>query len=176
MVSEEKIKQVEELTQEAAGSGAVVFSDYSGLTVAEMTELRKRLAEIGADFRIVKNTLLKRSLEKANLGLEEELTGPTAAMFSRSADPIESVKVLASFLKEKAKGEIRSGFFEKAKMAATEFLSLAALPSKAALQARFISLIISPVYKLAYILSNSQKKLVLVLGQISKSKGGVDNG
>lgn len=176
MVTEEKVKQVEELAQEAAESGVVIFSDYSGLTVAEMTELRKRLTVLGADFRIVKNTLLKRSLEKANLGLEEELIGPTAALFSRTADPIESVKVLVSFLKEKAKGELKFGLFEKARMAAEEILSLAAIPGKAVLQARFVSQLISPVHRLVHTLSNSQQGLVLVLSQISKSRGGVENG
>lgn len=172
MPTEEKIKQVEELAQRAAESRAVVFSDYSGLTVAEVTELRKRLSKIGADFRVVKNTLLKRALEKANLKSVEELMGPIAVMFSRSADPIESIKILVAFLKERAKGEIKAGFFEEVGMAAAELLPLATLPSRAVLQARLVAQLISPVYGLAYTLSSNQRRLVQVLNQILKVKGG----
>jgi len=175
MIKEEKINQVEELAKEAAESGAVVFSDYSGLTVMEMSELRKKLTALGADLRVVKNTLLRLAMEKASLPVEA-LEGPTAALFSRSADPIESIKILASYLKEKAKGEVKFGFFEKARTAAEGILELAALPGKAALQARLVSQLSAPIYKLAYVLSAQQQKLVTVLSQISKTKGGVVNG
>ncbi|HLD96163.1 MAG TPA: 50S ribosomal protein L10 [Patescibacteria group bacterium] len=171
MVNEEKIKQVEELAKEAAESGAVMLSDYSGLTVAEMSELRKRLMALGADLRVVKNTLLGLALEKAGLK-DGELEGPTAALFSLSADPIESIRVMVSYLKEKAKGEVKFGFFEKKSMVAEGFVELAMLPGKTVLQARLVSQLSAPIYKLAYVLSASQQKLVTVLNQISKTRGG----
>ena len=190
MVNEEKINQVEKLAKEAAESGAVMFSDYSGLTVVEMSELRKRLAVLGADLRVVKNTLLGLALEKAELkdggldgSLDEpsnlagvRLKGPTAALFSRSADPIESIKVMVSYLKEKAKGKVKFGFFEKKPMTAEGFAELAMLPGKTVLQSILVSQLFSPIYKLAYVLSASQRKLVMALSQISKTRGGVDNG
>jgi len=187
MVNEEKINQVEKLAKEAAESGAVMFSDYSGLTVVEMSELRKRLAVLGADLRVVKNTLLGLALEKAGLK-DKELEGPTAVLFSRSADPIESIKVMVSYLKAKAKGEVKFGFFEKKPMAAEGFTELAMLPGKTVLQSLLVSQLFSPIYKLAYVLSASQQKLVMVLNQIftakggipqdavTKTRGGVDNG
>lgn len=172
MVAEEKIKQVGELVEEASQSGAVVLSDYRGLTVAEMTSLRKKLSEIGADFRVVKNTLLRLALDKSGLSGGDAYSGPTAALFSRSADPIESVKVLVTFLKEKAKGEIKMGFFERTQMVASELLALAALPGKAVLQAQLVSRLAHPIYGLVYSLSSCQRRLVLVLGEINKKKGG----
>ncbi len=172
MVTEKKIKQVEELAKEASESGAIVFSDYRGLTVAEMTALRKKLSELGVDFRVVKNTLQRLALEKASLPLAEDFSGPTAALFSRSADPIESVKALVTFLKEKAKGEVKAGFFEKARMGAEELLALAALPSKNVLQAQLVSRLSSPIYGLAYALSYNQTRLVLALNNIYNKKGG----
>ena len=175
MVNEEKINQVEKLAKEAAESGAVMFSDYSGLTVVEMSELRKRLAVLGADLRVVKNALVGLALEKAELK-GGELEGSTAALFSRSADPIESIKVMVSYLKEKAKGEVKFGFFEKKPMAAEGFAELAMLPGKTVLQSLLVLQLFSPIYKLAYVLSASQQKLVMVLSQISKTRGGVDNG
>ena len=194
---QKKVQQVEELAKEAAESGAVVFSDYSGLTVAEMSELRKKLAVLGADLRVVKNTLLGLALEKAGLRSEklassdrvlssEELEGPTAALFSHSADPIESIKVLVSYLKEKAKGEVKFGFFSAkggpasgggmTLMAAEGFAELAMLPGKLVLQTRLVSQLSAPIYKLAYVLSAQQQKLVMIFDAIAKTKGGVANG
>ena len=177
----QKIKQVEDLAKEAAQSGAVIFTDYRGLTVAEMAELRRRLFELGADLHVVKNTLLRLALEKADLQ-DGELEGPTAAMFSRTADPIESTKVLVLFLKEKGKGAVKFGFFsakggsasggEKALVEAARIADLAAIPGKAVLQARLVFQLSSPLFKLAYVLSSQQKKLVMVLDQIAKTKGG----
>ncbi|OGC62463.1 50S ribosomal protein L10 [candidate division WWE3 bacterium RIFCSPLOWO2_01_FULL_53_14] len=171
MIKEEKINQVEELAKEAAESGAVVFSDYSGLTVMEMSELRRKLTELGADLRVVKNTLLRLAMEKAGLSVEV-LEGPTAALFSRSADPIESIKILVSYLKGKAKGEVKFGFLEKSFMAAAGLVELAMLPGKAVLQALLVSQLSAPIYRLAYVLSAQQRKLVTVLDAISKTKGG----
>lgn len=175
MIKEEKVRQVEELAQGAAGSGAVVFADYSGLTVTEMSELRKKLSEIGANFLVVKNTLIGLALKKAGLD-SESLEGPTAVLLTLSADPIESIKILVSYLKEKAKGEVKFGFFEKSLMVAAGIADLALIPGKAVLQARLVSQLSAPIYKLAYVLSAQQQKLVMVLDAISKSKGGVSNG
>lgn len=172
MVKDEKIKQVEEIAKEAQDSGAIIFSDYRGLTVSEMGELRKKLAEIGADLKVVKNTLLKFSLEKAKLALSEELTGPTAVLFSKVADPIESIKTLVTFFKAKEKGEVKVGFFEKAQIIAADILSLAALPGKQALQARFVSQLLSPIYGLVHVLNGSRQRFVSVLDKIATAKGG----
>ncbi len=170
----QKIKQVEELAGKAAQSGAGVFSDYSGLRVVEMAELRRKLFDLGADLRVVKNTLLRLALEKAGLSAPKdgELAGPTAALFSSSADPLESIKTLVLFLKEKGKGAVKFGFFEKALIEAGRVVELATIPPKPILQAWLVLQLKSPIFKLAYVLSAQQQKLVLVLDQIAKAKGG----
>ncbi len=171
MVNEEKVKQVEELAQEATESEAVVFSDYSGLTVAEMSELRRKLAERGADLRVVKNTLLGLALEKAGLK-DGELEGPTAVLFSRSADPLESVKTLVSFLKEKGRGAVKFGFFEKSFTSPGSLSELAALPSRAVLQSYLVSRLMVPIHRLVYVLSFQERKLVTILDRVSRVRGG----
>ncbi|GMR18893.1 MAG: 50S ribosomal protein L10 [Patescibacteria group bacterium] len=172
MVTKEKAKQVENLIDEIARSEAVVFSDYAGFTVTEMTELRRKLSELGAVLQVTKNSLLKLALEKGGLPLPRELTGPTATLFSGEADPIESIKTLASFIKEKGKGEVKSGFFEKAFVAAEEVGALASLPGKKVLQAQLVNRLAAPIYNLAYVLGNGPQKLVSVLDQITKQRGG----
>ncbi|OGC56041.1 50S ribosomal protein L10 [candidate division WWE3 bacterium RIFCSPHIGHO2_01_FULL_48_15] len=169
---EEKVQQVEELAKEAEESGAVVFADYRGLTVSEMAQLRKKLADLPAqagmraDLKVVKNTLLRFSLEKAKLSLPEQLTGPTAVLFSRAADPIESIKTLVTFFKAKEKGEVKAGFWEKTAAGVAQILALAALPGRKVLEAQLVSQLSSPVYRLVYALSGQPQRLVSVLNQI----------
>jgi len=181
MLKEEKVKQVEELAQKAQESGAVVLSDYRGLSVAELAELRGKLSALGADFQVVKNTILKRALEKAALSLPGELTGPTGVLFSQSADPLESLKTLVTLLKEKGKGEVKLGFldatgaasnsrsarFEKARMAAEELLSLAALPGRKVLEAQLVFQLLSPIHKLSDVLRSPGQRFISVLSQVA---------
>ena len=175
MVAEEKKQQVEALSAEMAASDAVILADYSGLTVSDIQGLRGKLADLGASFKVIKNTLIGISFEKAGLK-DGELEGPSAILISGKSDPIEAIKTLVATLKEKGKGEVKFGFFEKAFMDSGKVLELATLPGKQVLQARFVSKLISPVYRLANALSYNQRSLVVVLDQIAKSKGGAENG
>lgn len=165
---EEKIKQVEELSQKIQESGAVILSDYRGLSVAEMSQLRKQLSEIGADLKVVKNTLLRFALEKVKLPLSGELKGPTAVLLIEAGDPLESIKALVTFLKAKEKGEVKLGFWEKAAMSAAEVLALAALPGRKVLEARLVAQLASPINKLSYMLSGQSRRLVSVLDRMRK--------
>jgi len=175
MATEDKKEQVEKITEELAASNAVVLADYSGLTVAEVNELRTKLSELGAGFRVVKNTLLRIAFEQAGLK-DGELAGPTAVLTSGQADPIESVKALAAALKEKGKGEVKFGFFEKAFLDAGRVMEIASLPGEQALRTQLVYQLFSPVARFANALSHGQRSLVSVLDQIGKARGGVDNG
>jgi large subunit ribosomal protein L10 len=171
MITEDKKEQVEKLIEVADASDAVVMSDYSGLTVSEVNELRGKLAELGADLKVVKNTLLGIALEKAGLK-NGGLSGPTAVLFSQNADPLESIKTLVSFLKEKGKGEVKFGFFEKAFVEASRIKELAAIPGMDVLQAQLVSHLSSPLYRFANVLSGGPQRLAGVLNQIAKLGGG----
>jgi len=175
MVKEEKKLQVEKLSEEIAASEAVVLADYSGLSVSQVQSLRGKLSDLGASFKVIKNTLINLAFEKAGLK-DGELEGPTAVLLSQKADPIEVIKALVTSLKEAGKGEVKFGFFEKDFLAAPQVLELSALPGKKALQAKLVSQLISPVWRFANALSYGQKSLVMVLSQVAKSKGGVING
>jgi len=175
MVKEEKKLQVEKLSEEIAASGAVVLADYSGLTVPQVQALRGKLAEMGASFKVIKNTLISLAFEKANLK-DGELEGPTAVLLSKKADPLEVIKVLVAIFKESGKGEVKFGFFEKGFVGAQQVLELASLPGKKTLQNKLVSQLISPIWRFANALSYGQKSLVTVLSEVAKAKGGVTNG
>lgn len=174
----EKVQQVEKLTEGIKESQAVLFADYSGLSVSEMTGLRKKLSQLGAELKVVKNTLIKLAAEKVKLSLEDlpagkvGLSGPTVVLLSREADPIESIKTLVSAFKEK--GTVKFGFLEGKILDAARVLELARLPSRTVLEGRLVRSLNSPLTKFAYILKEIQRSLVAVLVEVSKAKGGED--
>lgn len=170
----EKIQTVEKLTEGLKESQAVLFADYSGLSVVEMTALRKKLSQLGAELKVVKNTLIKLAAGKAKLPLEDlpaesaGLSGPTAVLFSREADPIESFKAVVTAFKEK--GEVKFGVFEGDLLDAAKVLELARLPTKAVLEARLVGALSSPIMKFVLTLKESQRSLVAVLRATAEAR------
>ena len=105
-------------------------TDFTGLNVARITELRRRLRAAGVEYVVVKNTLARRALGEARVaGLEQHLDGPTALVLA-GADPVAAAKVLADFAKEHEKPKIRVGLVEGRTVAPEQVKLLAALPSK----------------------------------------------
>lgn len=93
-VLEEKKRIVEEVTEKLKNSASTIITDYRGLSVAEVTELRKQLREAGVEFKVLKNTLVRRATAQAEMTeLDEHLVGPTAVAFS-AEDPVAAAKVL----------------------------------------------------------------------------------
>jgi len=169
----QKIQQVEKLAEGFKESQAIVFSDYSGLSVLEMTDLRKKLSQLGAELKVVKNTLIRLAAEKTKLPFFE-LAGPTAVLLSKKADPIESIKTLVSAFKEK--GIVKLGVFEGDLLATEGVLELAHLPARAVLEGRLVTVLVSPITKFALILKGTQRSLVTVLTEVGRVRGGGSNG
>ena len=102
--------------------------DYRGLSVSEVTELRKKLRENGADYKVYKNTLTKRALDELNINMDEYLAGPSAVTFG--TDELSIVKILNDFSKEHQALELKAGIIE-GKVASLEDLKrYAAIPSR----------------------------------------------
>ena len=97
-IIEEKSKVVSEIKDRLQEAKSVVLFDYRGLSVAEVTELRRKLRESGSDYKVYKNTLTRRAVEESKLGLEDYLTGPNAISFG--TDELSIVKVLSDFSKD----------------------------------------------------------------------------
>ncbi len=98
---------VSEITDKIKSSESVILFEYQGLTVAEISELRKKLREADAQVKVYKNTLLKRALDDLNIGLDGFLEGPNAIMFGKNL--LEPIKVVADFAKDHEKMNIRVG-------------------------------------------------------------------
>ena len=127
-IIEQKAGVVSEIREKFENAKSVVVFDYRGLTVAEVTDLRRKLREAGADYKVYKNTLTKRALDELNINMGEYLAGPSAITFG--TDELSIVKVLNDFAKEHEALELKVGIVE-GKVAGLEDLKrYAAIPSR----------------------------------------------
>ncbi len=155
---EEKQQLVQEIADQLARSKSTIVTDYRGLNVAEVTELRKLLREAGIEYRVYKNTLTRRAAEQANVeGLDQYLTGPSALAFGFE-DPIAPAKVLYDFAKKHKALELKGGVVEGRVVSAKEVESLASLPSREGLLSMLLSVLQAPVRNFAYAVKQVAEK------------------
>ncbi|MGX6978478.1 50S ribosomal protein L10 [Vagococcus elongatus] len=149
-VIEKKAQLVEEVAEKFNQAASVVVVDYRGLTVAEVTELRKQLRDNGVEMRVIKNSILRRAVEKVGLeGLDEVFTGPTAVAFSNE-DVVSPAKIIADFSKNAEALEIKGGIIEGKVSSVEEISALAKLPSREGLLSMLLSVLQAPVRNVAY--------------------------
>lgn len=133
-IREDKATSVAELTEKFQNASATVLTEYRGLTVKQLTELRRSLG--GASYTVTKNTLAKRAAANAGLaGLDDLFTGPTALAFV-SGDVVEAAKGLREFAKANPQLVIKGGVFEGKPLTAAEVSKLADLESREVLLAK----------------------------------------
>jgi large subunit ribosomal protein L10 len=147
----QKLKVVETLQQDLAGSACVVVTHQSGLTVAEATQLRQQVRGAGASFRVTKNRLAKRALAGTPFELLGPLfTGPTAIAFS--TDPVAAAKVVVQYANRNEKLSIIGGGLAGQQMDAAGVKELASLPSLDELRGKLIGLLQAPAARIAAVL------------------------
>ncbi len=126
--TKEKQQIVLEITDKIKRSSSVIFFDYRGLKVSEVTELRSKLKAIGTDLKVYKNSLTKRALENLGFNIDESIFGPNAMSFSE--DIVEPIKLISDYAKEHKKLEIKVGIIE-GKISSTESIfELSTIPSR----------------------------------------------
>ena len=130
MNQEKKRDVVSQLTEQLQRSPNVYLTDFHGLAVKPMTDLRRKLRNAGVDYVVVKNTLALRAMTSASMtGLESDLTGPTALVFA-GAEPVAAAKVLATFQKEHEALTLKAALVEGRRLGPEEIKRLATLPSR----------------------------------------------
>ncbi|MBD8500628.1 50S ribosomal protein L10 [Paenibacillus arenosi] len=144
-----KQESVQVIAEKLRGSATTVVADYRGLSVAQVTELRKQLREAGVEFQVLKNTLVRRATAEAELSeLDQVLTGPTAIAFSRE-DAIAPAKILHDFAKKNDALEIKGGIVEGRVVDVAQIQALATLPSRDGLLSMLLSVLQAPVRNFA---------------------------
>lgn len=149
---------VQEISDAMNGAQSVVVVDYIGLTVAEDTELRKKLREAGVTYKVYKNTLVSRAVEGTDFeSLKEVLAGPSA--FAISADDATApARILAEFAKKAPELEIKAGIVEGTYYDAEGMKAVASVPSREVLLSKLLGSLQSPVTNLARVLNQIAEK------------------
>ncbi len=148
---------VAELTAKINGAVAGVIVDYSGITVADDTALRRELREAGVDYAVVKNTLLKRAVDAAEMsGLDDVLNGTTA--LAVSDDYVAAAKILCKYAEGKDHFKVKAGFMDGQVIDADKVVELSKLPSKEGLLSMLLSVLNGPIRGLAVALNAVAEK------------------
>ena len=149
MNRDQKAAVIDEVAAEITESEAIFAVDYRGISVPQAAELRTRLRDADARFRVVKNTLTERAADKAGAeALKELLEGPTAMTFVRG-DAAMAAKALRDFRRATQLLEFKGGWMNGAPLSAAQIDSIAQLPSRDVLYGRLVGMVASPLTGLA---------------------------
>lgn len=166
-----KKETVQELKDTLSDAAVAFVVDYRGLTVKELTQIRKELYKNDAQLTVMKNTLVKRAIEGTDMEpLAEFLSGPTALAIGRS-DQVVPIKVIKKYFKDnKKENEIRGGALDGKALSLAEVDQLSQLPSLDELRGKLVGGIASPLNGIVAAISGPQRGLVNVLDQYAKHK------
>ena len=145
----QKQAKVEELANELKDAKVVLLADYRGINVADVTSLRAELRKVNAEYKVIKNNIVKRALDaNGESELDEALEGPVAIVIGKE-DYLEPSKVIYNFTKTHDFYKIKGGIIEGKVMSAEEIITLAKLPSRQELLAKLAGALLGNITKLA---------------------------
>ena len=163
MPSTKKIERVAELKEQIEGSTALLLTEYRGLTVSEITELRKSLRDGGASFSVIKNTLMRRALEQTEAAeLGSLFDGPSAVAFVHE-DPVAAAKSVTTAAKKFPALVLKGGFVEGRLLNADEAKSLAELESREVMLSKLAGLMKGEMSRAAAVFQATQARFLSLL-------------
>ena len=170
MANENKIKTVELAEERFKNSTGIYFTNYTGMNVAQATELRRKFREKNVKFNVTKNTLNKIAAKNAGIkGLKDILLGQVAIAFS-DEDPTSPAKVIKEFKKDNDCLDVLGVYFEGELFDPDKYKELADLPSKEELIGKFVSGLNYPINTVASMLNSLMPKFLTALNEINKQK------
>jgi large subunit ribosomal protein L10 len=174
MPTQKKIDTVAEFSQKFKDAKSIFLADFSGINVEQTTNLRRTFREAGVEFRVIKNTLAKRSMADAGIeGMDDMLKGVTSFAFSDS-DAVSPVKVALEFNKtlKKANKELvlKGCYFEGKVFGPEQMEALSKLPTRDELLSQLLGTLQAPMGKLLAVMQATGQKLVGTLESVKESK------
>jgi large subunit ribosomal protein L10 len=170
MARPEKIARMESIKESFLANQVVFLTDFTGLSVEEIGDLRSSLREKGAEYKVLKNTLTLLAIKDTDYeGLAPFLVGPVAAAFT-SGDAMDIAKELVAYARQNPKLKLKAGYMEGRVLDANAVRGIATLPPREVLLARVVGSIQSPIYSLHSVLSGPYRKLTYVLRSVTDSK------
>lgn len=167
---EDKKTIVSEVAEVAKQALSLVAAEYSGLTVSQLTELRKSAREGGVYMRVVRNTLARRALEGTPFAcMQDALVGPLVLAFSQE-DPGAAARVIKQFIKQNEKLKVKALAIESQLLPASGLEMLASLPTRDEAIAQLMSVMLAPITKMVRTLAEPHAKLVRTFAAVRDAK------
>ncbi len=158
-VINEKAAVVAALVERLNGAQSGVFVDYSGLTVAEDTEMRSAMRKEGIEYAVVKNTMMRRALDNVGLGELDSVLNGTTSLATGTEDPIAPIRMVSEYSKKLGdKFNIKAAFMEGKILSPAEIEQLSALTSKKDLYAQLVGTLMAPMANLAAVVNAIAEK------------------
>lgn len=165
-----KAEQVNELAEKFKNAESVIFYDYRGLTVGEVSDLRNQFREAGVEYKVLKNNIIKRAAKANDVeGLDELLAGPTAVAIGHD-DPVAGAKILVDFVKKAKDTKIKAGILSGKVVDLEEIKQLSELPSRDQLIGMIAGTLNQPIAGLAMALNAIPSGLARALGAVRDQK------
>lgn len=178
MITKEQKQQIlKKLREEFSDSSLILFVNYMGFNVATMREIRRRIYskyQTAAHFTVAKNTLISKALSEVGYDpkeFEKVLAGPTAVLYVRSGDPVDAMKIVTSFAKErKLEGIFKGVYLERKWFEGAQVSELANLPTRQELYAMVLGRMQAPIANLVYVLNGTIRKLLYALNALKEKR------
>jgi large subunit ribosomal protein L10 len=172
MNRDEKAQMISDFSEAVGKATNAFLIDFKGITVPQVTELRKQIRETGSEYVVMKNTLALIAVKDSPLtALSKQFTGMTAVAFN-STDAVALAKVLTKFAKDVPTVQFKGAMLAGQVLPASEIQNIANLPSREELVSKLLYLMQHPLRGLATVLSGTMRNFAVVLDQIAKQKGG----
>jgi large subunit ribosomal protein L10 len=175
----EKVAVVEEVRDRLSNSQAALLTEYRGINVADMSNLRRALRAAGGEYKIYKNTLVRRAAHDLGIDLDELLTGTTAIAFAPNdgtGDPVTVAKVLRDFAKTNQNLIVKGGVLGEKLLSADDAKALADVAPREELLSRFAGGLQAPMASMAGLLQAPMREFASLLKALIDDKGGVPEG
>lgn len=170
MPTQAKVETIESLKSRLSGVDTAVLTEYRGLTVQQISELRKQLKTVSAEYRVVKNRLARLALTGSPLDcLGPHLKGPTGLVLGRK-DPVAVAKALSAFVRANPTLQIKLGYVQGKLLDPAELRALADLPSREVLLGQVVGTLQAPIRRLVATLDGMLRGLVSALDQVRQRK------
>lgn len=176
MNKDEKAKQVEKVREEIERAKTVVLTSFEGITVAQDFDLRRRVAQSGGRYRVLKNSLIERAAQGTPVepAVSPKLKG-TTSLATTESDPVALAKALTTYAKENPILVFKAGVVEGRVVSLAELMALASLPSREALLAKALFLLNAPATRVASTLAGVARNLAFVIKQAVDEKKFADS-
>ena len=170
MPNQKNINNVKVLSEKLSKAKSIYFTDYLGLNVSDVTDLRKKFFDSNVEYLVVKNTLLRIASEQNKISLGDELFSGSTAIAVSYDEPVVAAKIIKGFLKDHDLPSIKGMLFEGSFLPASEFDKIASLPSKEESLTKIVVMLKSPVQNISSLLNSPLVKLVNVLNGLKENK------